>query len=430
LPLPSRESLSHFLVLNRTVGIVLVTVLLFGLGEELWSQFMPLYLKAASRETTHQAETMLEIPWQVLWSVGIYACLRNLFEGFCYIGGGNLTARLGDRGSLILFALMTITGYVLFLTVPASWAAILAALLILGWEPLSVPVTFTTVGSTIASGQQGMAFAIQSIQKRLPKILGPPLAGLVLGICHRAIADEEAGYILGMRILVGSALVSGLVSLAIQIRWMPYREIPPMNHSSWQIVKQIPPALRRLLVAEVFTRWCDWLVREFVVLYVMFELGASTVKVGVLLAIQNITALLTYLPIGRMTRTAGLQPFIGLTFVFFALFPLVLALMPNENWLVLAFVTYGLREIGEPARKALITNLMPEEIRARGVGLYWGIRSFAICWASLVGAVLWYWGGPKTLLYAAFGFGCLGAPLFYGFCYGPVQTGKVPGKTE
>src|SRR5205085_982492 len=104
----------------------------------------------------------------VLWWVGIYACLRNLFEGFCYIGGGQLTARLGDRGSLLLFGLLTVTGYVLVLSVPGPWALVLAALLILGWEPLSVPVTFTTVGSTVSASRQGMAFAIQSIQKRLP----------------------------------------------------------------------------------------------------------------------------------------------------------------------------------------------------------------------------------------------------------------------
>src|SRR5712692_5493915 len=144
IPKPnSRERLAQFLALNRTVGIVLLTVLLFGLGEELWSQFMPVYLEAQTKELTQTASERAAIPWRVLLTVGIYACLRNLFEGFCYIGGGQLTARLGDRGSLMLFAVLTISGYVLFLAVSATWAAVLAALLILGWEPLSVPVTFT-----------------------------------------------------------------------------------------------------------------------------------------------------------------------------------------------------------------------------------------------------------------------------------------------
>jgi predicted MFS family arabinose efflux permease len=411
-----RKSLTGFLAINRTVGVVLIAVLFFGLGEELWSQFMPVYLNAEAR---HPGRGTGEVGWAVLWRVGVYACCRNLFEGFCYIGGGQMTARLGDRGSLLLFALLTITGYVLFLGVSTGWAAIVAAILILGWEPLSVPVTFTTVGSTLDPTRQGMAFAVQSIQKRLPKILGPALAGLVLGAAERALGSRQAGDIAGMRILVASALVLGLVSLAIQLRWMPHRKVPPPGPPAGQILRQLHPILRRLLVAEIFTRWCDWLVREFVVLYVVVVRGATVEEVGGLLAIQNLTALLTYLPVGRMTRTAGLQPFIGVTFIFFALFPLVLALVPSGGWLVLAFVTYGLREIGEPARKALITSLMPEEVRARGVGLYWGLRSFAICSASLAGAGLWYWLGPQALLYTACTLGVLGAAVFYLFCREP-----------
>jgi len=176
-------------------------------------------------------------------------------------------------------------------------------------------------------------------------------------------------------------------------------------------LREEPP--KRLLVAEVFTRWCDWLVREFVVLYLLAIRGLDATAIGLLFSLQNAVALLTYLPIGRLTLVVGLQPFIGLTFVFFALFPLALALAPDGYGLVLAFVVWGLREIGEPARKALIVSLLPAPIRAQGVGLYWGIRGVAICWASLIGALVWWWLGPDALLYLAFGFGCAGAAIFY-----------------
>ena len=75
--------------------------------------------------------------------------------------------------------------------------------------------------------------------------------------------------------------------------------------------------------------------------------AADPASVGLLFALQNTVALLTYLPIGRMTAVVGLQPFIGLTFIFFALFPLSLALAPDGYGLILAFVVWGLREIGE-----------------------------------------------------------------------------------
>jgi MFS family permease len=419
-------SLSSVLALNRTVGVVLVSVLFFGLGEQLWNPFFPAYLQAK----LGAGAAMAGVSVAALIAVGVYACLRNLFEAGCYVGGGQLTARLGDRGSLILFGVLTIGGYVLFLVWGGPVGAILATLLIVGWEPLSVPVTFTTVGATVTKSSQGMAFAVQSIQKRLPKILGPLIAGFVLAWAAARYGSHEAGWVIGLRWLVGASLVLGVISVAMQIRWMPHQKPSPPGPGARAIVAQFPPALRRLLLAEVFTRWCDWLVREFVVLYLLGTRGVDAASVGLLFALQNVVALLTYLPVGRMTATVGLQPFIGLTFVFFALFPLSLAVAPDGWGLAAAFVVYGLREIGEPARKALITSLVPKDVRAQGVGLYWGIRSVAVCWASLVGALVWAWLGPGALLSLAFVFGAAGAAVYYALAREPrpATAGETAGE--
>jgi len=414
------SSLRTLLALNRTVGIVLISVLFFGLGEQLWSPFLPAYLDAKMNGSA--AGVIGGVSLTALLAVGIYACLRNLFEAACYVGGGQLTARLGDRGSLILFGALTVGGYVLFLTWTAPVVAVIAALLIVGWEPLSVPVTFTTVATTVTTRNQGMAFALQSIQKRLPRIIGPAVAGLVLAAAARHLGGSDIGYVVGMRWLVGASLLLGLGSLVMQILWMPSYPAPPRGPGAGTVVRAFHPTLRRLLLAEIFTRWCDWLVREFVVLYLLVVRGVDPASVGLLFALQNTVALLTYLPIGRMTAAFGLQPFIGLTFIFFALFPLSLALAPDGYGLVLAFVVWGLREIGEPARKALIVSLLPTAIRAQGVGLYWGIRGVAICWASLIGAIVWFWLGPQALLYLAFAFGCAGAAIFYLYTREPTST--------
>ena len=408
-------SLTGALALNRTVGVVLVSVLFFGLGEQLWNPFFPAYLQAK----LGMGHAMAGVSVAALLAVGVYACLRNLFEAVCYVGGGQLTARLGDRGSLILFGVLTVAGYALFLVWGGPAGAIIATLLIVGWEPLSVPVTFTTVGATVTKSSQGMAFALQSIQKRLPKIVGPLVAGFVLAAAAAHYGSREIGYVVGMRWLVAVSLLLGLASLGLQLRWMPHHEPPPPGPGARAVVRQFPPPLRRLLLAEVFTRWCDWLVREFVVLYLLGTRGVDAATVGLLFALQNVTALLTYLPVGRMTAVVGLQPFIGLTFIFFALFPLSLAVAPDGWGVAAAFIVYGLREIGEPARKALITSLVPKDVRAQGVGLYWGIRSVAVCWASLVGALVWAWLGPEALLYLAFVFGAAGAAIYYALAREP-----------
>src|SRR5262245_58010496 len=110
--------LTNILALNRTVAVVLVSVLLFGLGEELWRNFLPVYLNSQAKGVAHEAITEGQVSPAALLIVGLFACALNLFEAFCYISGGQLTARLGDRGSLFFFGLLTLTGYVLFFALP------------------------------------------------------------------------------------------------------------------------------------------------------------------------------------------------------------------------------------------------------------------------------------------------------------------------
>jgi len=59
------------------------------------------------------------------------------------------------------------------------------------------------------------------------------------------------------------------------------------------------------------------------------------------------------------------------------------------TYLVLAFVVGGLREIGEPARKAMIVDFAQDDVRARSVGLYYLVRSLSITPAAAIGGLLW-----------------------------------------
>ena len=76
-----------------------------------------------------------------------------------------------------------------------------------------------------------------------------------------------------------------------------------------------------------------------------------------------------------------------------------------------AFVVGGLREIGEPARKALIVDLAEPHVRARSVGLYYLVRSVAISPAALAGGALWALS-PRLPFLAATIAGAIGTIVF------------------
>jgi MFS family permease len=409
-----RESVASWLGLNRATVAVLVVIGCLGLSEEVWSNFLPLHLK--DRAAAVNAMTAVATAATYM---GFIAFAKNLLEGFGYIIGGTVAHRMGARVALAVSALPMAVGFTLMLLVQDPRAIIFAALLMTNWEPLSVPATFDVIGSEVPKERRTIAFALQSIQKRLPKVIGPIVGGIVFAV---------AGYWLNLSIAFGLVGLSVVLQLVLTRRMRPKpegRHVPLR-----QILKEMPRSLRLLLSAEIFIRWGDWFARDFAVLYVATILTTrwgwtnahADETTGLLLGIMSFTALVTYIPMAKwIDKSTSPKPFIGTTFLLFALFPITLVLLPRLcaifglpvlAGLVVVYVINGLRELGEPARKALISTGFPPEVRARAVGLYWGLRSFAFCPAPLVAAYLWTHIGPDATFLIGGGIGLAGTAWY------------------
>src|SRR5437016_9106284 len=113
------------------------------------------------------------------------------------------------------------------------------------------------------------------------------------------------------------------------------------------------------------------------ILYVTDVLHVSVARFGTLLAILYTTTLLIYLPASKAADRIGRRPFIIATFCAFALYPLAVVSAHDFAGLIIAFIIGGLREIGEPARKAMIVDSAEPNVRARTVGLYYLLPSRA-----------------------------------------------------
>jgi hypothetical protein len=103
-----------------------------------------------------------------------------------------------------------------------------------------------------------------------------------------------------------------------------------------------------------------------------------------------------------------------ITFGFFTLFPLVLMGSRSLGMLVVAFIIRGLKEFGEPTRKALIMDLAPENAKALTFGAYYLLRDVIVSAAALSSALLWN-VSPQTNFLVAAGCGVLGTALFAAF---------------
>ncbi len=135
-------------------------------------------------------------------------------------------------------------------------------------------------------------------------------------------------------------------------------------------------------------------------------LGASATVIGLFGTAEDF-----FDAIPKIADRLGRKPFVIATFVCFALFPVAVVLANSFAWLVGAFVIGGLREIGEPSRKAMIVDFADAQTRARTVGLYYLVRSLSITPASAIGGLLWRIK-PQIPFFAAGVIGIVGTLLF------------------
>lgn len=220
----------------------------------------------------------------------------------------------------------------------------------------------------------------------------------------------RVGLVRGMHALFAVTILLALITLVVVTR-VQIAKIAGAPANIRGVWASFPSPLRWLLLSDVFIRTCEGMVDEFGVIYLMSIVGVSAPQYGVLIAVQMVTAIVVYIPAAKIADRIGRKPFVIATFTAFALFPLSIVLSPSFHAAIAAYVIGGLREIGEPSRKALIVDFAQPALRARSVGLYYLIRSVAIAPAAFVGGLLWE-RNPALTFFTAITIGIAGTILF------------------
>jgi len=166
-----------------------------------------------------------------------------------------------------------------------------------------------------------------------------------------------------------------------------------------------------LLVSDILVRFSEQIPYAFMAIWAIKNNGLSPVQFGLLTTIEMVTAMLVYIPVAYLADRGSKKPFVAITFGFFTLFPLLLMFSNRFELFVLAFIVRGLKEFGEPTRKALIMDLAPEGQKAAMFGLYYLLRDVIVSLAAF--AAGWLWNvSPQVNFLTAFGFGVLGTLFF------------------
>jgi MFS family permease len=381
------KGISDFLGLRRSTVGVLSMVILVGMGERMAERFLPIYLMALGGGAL---------------SIGFLNGLDNLLSALYSFPGGYLSDRLGMKRALLLFNIVAMGGFLVVILIP-SWQAVLAgAVFFLSWTAISLPATMDVVAKVLPMNKRTMGVSMHSLVRRIPMALGPILGGLCIGTW-----GERDGVRLAF---VAAFLLSGVAAVAQQvlIDADPPENIERDSHvkaekNPFRLLPEMCPALRGLLVSDILVRFCEQIPYAFVVVWCMKTIAApvTALQFGVLTSIEMATAVLVYIPVAYLADKSTKKPFVVTTFIFFTLFPLVLLFCRSFTLLVFAFILRGLKEFGEPTRKALIMDLAPEHRKAAMFGLYYLLRDVIVSVAAFGGAFLWQ-SGPTTNFLVAF----------------------------
>ena len=375
---------------NRNVSVLALSLFGLALGEELWLAYMPAYLTALG------ASGLI---------VGLYGSTRDLLDSLYQYPGGRLADHFGRRRALMTFTALAMTGYLLY-AMARSWVFVVAGLFgVMAWKSAAFPTTFAVIGDALPRNRRAVAFSIQSILIRVPRVIGAPLGG---------VAIVTLGTLAGIRLTLVVTLL--LASAVLAVQYLGFRDEPRRAASSEHstttgLLRTMTGDLRRLLVADCLVRIGEGIATSFIVLFVTQTRGFTAAEYGVFYAVQQTVSILSYLPGGRMADVAGRQPVVALTFAFFAAFPLAVRAAGSYYAMLAAFVVGGLKEVGEPARKSLIVDLAPDDRRATTIGAYYSVRNGLVVPAGLLGGLLWQ-RAPHLPLEAAFAVSAVGAIVF------------------
>ena len=381
-----RSSLAGFFSLERNVTIASGAVFLLGFGEELWKKFLPKYLQALGASTP---------------VIGLFGTAEDFFDAVYQYPGGWLADRFGRRRAFFFFIALACVGYLFYLFGP-TWPFAFAGLAFaMAWQSMASPAIFAVIGDSLPTEKRAMGFTIQSILKRVPIVIAPVIGGVIIA---------SRGIVGGVHIgLIITLVLVGLTVLLIRL--INIVRVVHQQTNIFGVWKSFQTGLKHLLISDIFIRTCEGMADVFIILYVTNVLHVSVARFGILIAIHTVTTLLIYVPAAKAVERVGRRPFIIATFCAFALYPLAIISAHDFTGLVIAFIIGGLREIGEPARKAMIVDFADPRLRARSVGLYYLMRSLAITPAAAIGGLLWK-VTPQTPFVLAGVFGVAGTSIF------------------
>jgi MFS family permease len=305
---------------------------------------------------------------------GFAQATQNIVQGF----SGTISDHLQRRKPVALAGYLMAAVAKPLMGMAPVWQALFAARLLdrIGTGTRSAPRD-ALVASSVAEQDRGKAFGLEGLGDNAGAFLGPLLALLLLYVLH-----------LDLRTVFYCAIIPGLLAVLMVLLVTETHVAVPAKSRIDVNLSRLPRGYWKYLLATAL--FCAGSSSNAFLILQTRDVGVSLETTILIYAAFNLVAALISYPAGAPSDRLGRRNVLLAAFAVFLITYLGFALTRKVALIGTLFVLYGLYQgIFRAVGKALASDLVPQDMRASGVGWYSTTVGLLQLLASIVAGLLW-----------------------------------------
>ena len=372
--MPGAAIQRYFAGLSRTTFLFTFASLFSDISTEMLYPVLPVFLTQT-----------LKASGSIVGVVdGFAQATQNIVQGF----SGTLSDKLQRRKPIALVGYFLAAISKPLMGLATVWQVVFSGRLLdrLGAGTRSAPRD-ALIASSVSAESRGRAFGLEGVGDNAGAFLGPLLAVFLLYALH-----------VGIRTIFYLAAIPGLLAFAMVLFVKEQRATVAAKAKIDISLRQFPMGYwRYLAVTALFGLGNS--SNAFLILRTQ-DIGASLEKTILIYAGFNLVAALISYPAGSLTDRWGGKPVLLTSFIIFLIAYLGFAMTQSIALIAGLFVFYGLYQgIFRTVGKAFASHLVPEGLRASGIGWYNATVGLLQLVASVVAGLLWDRVGHAAVFY-------------------------------
>lgn len=335
------------------------------------------------------------IPEEDITALGTMLTIASLASNLVAVLGGFVADKYGRKPMMVLGTVLSCLGAMVYFQTRTTSGLLAAVLLSSIGGAMTLSLSVTMVSESAGEERRASSFGYVQMLGSMGSALGPIIGGWAyISYGTRSPFLFAFGmYLLGFVVLL--SVLRETHRGGKQVRMLPWRlsEIKQIHHS-------LPDAksLYMLVLAQLIISFGGAFGGSLSMVYASEVIQAGAVERAIITSVYMVTSLVFMIPAGRLSDKIGrVPPLLAHEILYISIqFGYALAQAPFHLILLNALTGFTVA-LGIPGFRALQTELMPQQHRAKLLSLYGFIAGLAATPGPLISSLVWKIYGPRMM---------------------------------